>query len=127
MTATGSELANTPLDAKLVSELFHLNFLTPFPVGDDMLENWAVSLQELEPMITPEVVKWICDNMKIGRIGYDNKKGIQNVFIGFRAWIRVNRIELGKEKYTELHEKYKKGANIQVESEYSANQLFGTE
>jgi len=121
---TERQLANTRIDVEMVKQLYHLNHLTPFPVSDNILERWSASIQELEPEITPEVIKWICNNMKIGWIEYDNRKGIQNVFIGFRSWIKEHQEILGKEKYKTLYDKYKKGATFPVK-EISADEVFG--
>ena len=86
-TATENQLASTHLKISLIKQLFHVNCLVAYPISDTMLEVWANTLSELEPEITPEVVKWIVDKMKLGMLDFDNRKGIQNIFEGFRKYI----------------------------------------
>lgn len=102
-----NKLANTNINISIVKQLFHFNQLTSFPISDKNIEGWSKSIEELEPAITPDVIKWICDSMKMGTIPYDNKKGIQNVFIGFKEWIKHQQKTNPTKETTELYNKYK--------------------
>jgi hypothetical protein len=73
--------------SNLSKELYHINYLINYPLSDNMIEGWERTLNELEPEITAEVIKWIVDNSKLGFFEWDNKKGIQNIFEGFRKYI----------------------------------------
>ncbi len=104
-----SQLANTTTKVELAKALYHINYLTSFPYSDIVLEGWTNSIIELEPEITPEVVKWITDRMKVGLIEFDSKKGIQNIFNGFRKYIDL-QIQGNKtgvlNKWNDLYRKY---------------------
>lgn len=108
-----NQLTTTPEKlAELAKAVYHFNYLTAFPVADYMLEAWAKVIAELEPEITPEVVKWIIDRMKTGHIAYNDKIGIQNVFNGFRVYISAKIQELKenppeREKWSSLYKKYR--------------------
>jgi hypothetical protein len=80
------QLANITINEELVKALYHVNYLTPYAISDTMLEGWANSIQELNPNITPAILKKIIDKMKMGEIEFDNKKGIQNIFKGYKQF-----------------------------------------
>lgn len=83
--------------------------MVAYPISDTMLEVWANTLNELEPEITPDAVKWIIDKMKVGIIDFDNRKGIQNIFEGFRKYISHQIKESNSREITKwnaLHVKY---------------------
>ena len=93
----------------LAIELYHVNQLTSYPFSDVVLESWAVSLINLEPEITVEAINWITDRMKTGQIQFDGKKGIQNIFNGFRDYITFqirNKADSKIDKWNDLHKKY---------------------
>ncbi len=103
----------------LVKELYHINYVVNYPLSDIMLEGWDRTIKELEPEITNEVIKWILDNVKLGFMDWDNKKGIQNIFEGFRLYISYKIKERSVEceklgirenlnKWNILYLKYKK-------------------
>ncbi len=112
------EQANTQIkkvDVALVKAVYHFNYLTSFPMPDTMLEFWANSINELEPELTPDVVKWIADRMKTGHIQYDHRLGIQNVFNGFRVYLNFKIKEAtqatpidmkSRDKFSALYKKY---------------------
>lgn len=75
-----------------------------------MLEVWANTILELEPEINESVIKWIVDKMKIGIIDFDNRKGIQNIFDGFRKYIDYKiKAENSRDftKWNSLYVKYR--------------------
>lgn len=95
----------------LSKALYHFNYLTSFPYSDLVLEGWANSIIELEPAITPEIIKWITDKMKVGLIDFDAKKGIQNIFVGFRVYIDLKLLNVASPetpKWSKLYQKYRK-------------------
>lgn len=104
-----SQLANITTDIELIKQIYHVNYLIPYPLNDAMIEGWAKSLQELEPEITADIVKWIVDKAKIGAFEWDNKKGIQNIFKGFVFYLQdvINKQGYHIEnKYNILYKKY---------------------
>jgi hypothetical protein len=68
----------------LLKELCHINLLVAYPIPDAMLELWAASIMELKPEITPFILKEIINEFKLGKIEYNPRKGIQNIFSAFR-------------------------------------------
>lgn len=102
----------------LINELFYVNCIVAYPVSDTTLEMWSKSILELEPEITPEVVKWIMNKMIMGLIPYDSKIGIQNIFNGFRKYIDFQINESGATvpygtitKWNILYKKYNLNKN----------------
>lgn len=100
----------------MLKQLAHLNCLSrSFPISDSMLEIWAESLMELEPEITPDVIKWIINQMKMGFISYNQNEGMQNIFNGFRKYIdfQNSKREPGSplNKWNELYKKYNTNKN----------------
>ena len=60
--------------------IWHVNQLVAYPLTDYQIESWAKSIAELAPNVTPDEIKKIIDNFKIGRIEWDYHSGIQNIF-----------------------------------------------
>jgi len=80
-----SQYQNTPLVGKeleIVKPLFYVNLLTPFRVDDFILEQWSISINRLLPEVEPEELVELMDSFMRGETEYDNKLGIQNIFIG---------------------------------------------
>lgn len=75
-----SSLSNETI--ALCKSLVHVNQLSPFDVSDAKIMDWAKSIQELMPNVGCEDLKTLIDDFKLGVLDYDNKKGIQNIFIG---------------------------------------------
>lgn len=91
------ELPNKTND--LCKSLVHFNQLTPYPYSDLQIVDWAKSVEELAPEITPEIIKSIIDGLKIGAIPFDSKLGIQNIFIGYKYFLKTAISELNKKQY----------------------------
>lgn len=110
LVKTDNQLVSITINPEIAKALFHVNYLTPYPYSDMIIEGWAKSIQELEPEITSEVIKWILDNMKKGLIEYDSKKGIQNIFSGFVKYcmyiLRNSKDENVKKNFSDLYKKY---------------------
>ena len=69
---------------KIGQEIVHINQLTPFPYSDFQLIDWAKSINELTPELTPDILKKIIDKFKLGIYFFDSRAGIQNVFAGYK-------------------------------------------
>lgn len=78
-----NKLASITTEGEMIRELFHVNYLTAYPISDHILEGWARSIIQLRPDITPEMVRSAIDKMKQGIIQFDHRKGIQNIFVAF--------------------------------------------
>ena len=68
----------------IAKAVLHFNQLTPFPYSDIQIMDWAKSINELTPELTPDIVKKIIDKYKLGIYEFDTKLGIQNIFNGYR-------------------------------------------
>ena len=69
---------------KIGQVIVHINQLTPFPYSDFQLIDWAKSINELTPELTPDILKKIIDKYKLGIYEFDSRAGIQNIFRGYK-------------------------------------------
>lgn len=70
-------LSNREIEiAKIV---YHINQLIAYPLSAIQIEDWARSLNELYPKIDLNILKNTIRMMKLGKIDFDSKKGIQNI------------------------------------------------
>lgn len=83
----------------LSKAVFHVNQLTPYPYTDNQIIDWAKSIEELMPELSPKIIKIIVDKMKIGVIAYNYKLGIQNIFEGYKIILKDRQIYLHSKKY----------------------------
>lgn len=79
---------------ELSKAVFHVNQLTGYPLPDAVIMDWAKSISELAPEITPKTIKIVTDKMKVGLIDYDHRKGIQNIFNGYKIVLENYRISI---------------------------------
>jgi hypothetical protein len=79
--------ANTS-DEDYLKQLAQVNLLTSFPINDDYLRAWCKSIRELVPELTAQTLKIIIDQMKLGGLPYDSKKGIQNIIEGYKLILK---------------------------------------
>jgi hypothetical protein len=70
----------------LGTELYRLNYALPFPLSGTALADWAKCINELAPYATPVILKEIINKFLTNDLDYDNKKGIQNIFIALRPY-----------------------------------------
>lgn len=96
-----SQLANTTIDKDFVQQLYHVNYLTNYPISDAMLEGWSKSIKELAPEMTSKTVKIIIDRMKVGTIDFDNRIGIQNIFKAYKIILNEYLVDLSRLETTE--------------------------
>lgn len=68
-------------------ELFHYNQLTAFPISDAQIIDWSKSIMELAPDLNTDILKEILDGMKVGRIEFDHRLGIQNIFNAYKEYL----------------------------------------
>lgn len=69
----------------ICKELYHVNQLTPFPVSDDRIVEWAKSIEEILPQLDINHLRELFVDFKLGKISYDKNDGIQNIFMGLVA------------------------------------------
>ncbi len=81
-------LSLTKEQTEIAKELIHYNQLTPYPYSDLQISQWVKSITELIPEMTPEIIKHIIDRLKTDAYDYDHKKGIQNIFNGFKKYLK---------------------------------------
>jgi hypothetical protein len=100
---------------KIGQVIVHINQLTPFPYSDFQLIDWAKSINELTPELTPDILKKIIDKFKLGIYEFDSRAGIQNVFRGYKLilgekidFLRSQRNETNSEEITEKMNYYSK-------------------
>lgn len=77
-------------------ELFHYNQLTAFPLSDAQIIDWAKSIKEIAPQLTTEILREIIRRFKVGQGEFDSKLGIQNIFGGYRTFLREQMAEAGE-------------------------------
>lgn len=87
LATQNNQSVSTQINEGFVKQLYHVNYLVNYPISDFMLEGWSKSIQELAPEITIEDLKIITDRMKLGSIEFDHRKGIQNIFNGYKTII----------------------------------------
>lgn len=79
---------STNLSAKAIElgkQVYHINQLAAFPLTSVQISDWAQSIEELAPEMTPEQLREIINQYKTGEMEYDKGQGIQNIFEGYRA------------------------------------------
>ena len=92
---------------KLKIVLININKILYIPLSDCFLNEWALSIDELEPEITPEILECIINKFINNEIKYDFDKGIQNIFKGFNIYVDT-KISEGEDiiKWLEVKFKY---------------------
>lgn len=75
----------SPKAVELGKVVFHVNMLSSFPLTSDQIADWATTIEELAPEITPERLRVVINQYKTGEMKYDRNDGIQNIFEGYRA------------------------------------------
>ena len=105
LATQNNQSVSTQINEGFVKQLFHVNYLVNYPISDFMLEGWSRSIQELAPEITVEDLKAITDRMKLGSIEFDHRKGIQNIFNGYKIIIQ-EKIEILVRKRNQIGNNY---------------------
>ncbi len=72
--------------------LAHIRQLTPFPLGDAELTDWARSLLALSPNFDLRKLAFLINEFKMGNIEWKRDVAIQNVIMNLR---RVRETESG--------------------------------
>lgn len=74
---------STPLNKKeleIAKELWHVNQILTYPLSDSQIEAWSISINELKPVLIISDLTKAINLVKIGRIEWDNKVGLPNIF-----------------------------------------------
>lgn len=90
-----NQTLSTPLndkEFKIATAIFHINQLVAYPLSDSQIEQWAKSINRLLPELLVDDLEKLMDLMKIGEIEYDQKQGIQNIFLGLRRVKEINKL-----------------------------------
>lgn len=64
--------------------IYHVNQLSPFRISDEDIIEWSKSIEEIVPEIEIDDLKFLLRCFKTGEENYDNKVGIQNIFLGLK-------------------------------------------
>jgi len=67
---------------RLVKQVLEVNQLLSIPKDIPQLEDWANSISELMPDVTPEHLKFVISLMKLGLLPYNTFEGVQNIMRG---------------------------------------------
>lgn len=89
---------NLLVNTLLIKQVANVNLLVQYPLSDSMIELWAKSIEELAPKLNPLTLKVIIDRFKVGRLEWDSKLGIQNIFLGYVNWLQDIQKDLQKKK-----------------------------
>lgn len=81
---SGQKLVNTGQTKEFLKALYPVNYFLPYPLTDSQIEDWAKFIKKTEPEITPARLDIIFEQFATGKIPFDAKIGIRNIFIGFR-------------------------------------------
>lgn len=87
----------------IAKSLYHVNQLSPYPINDFRLEEWAISINEIVPNLEINDLVLIINFFKTGGMPYNTNLGIQNIFSALLA--KFNK------KYSEEIFKYKFSQN----------------
>lgn len=71
-----------PNELEVATILWNVNQLVAFPISDTLLESWSRSVVRIRPETTVRELEKLIYLMKIDKIEWDSKKGIQNIFTG---------------------------------------------
>ena len=83
----------------VAAALFKVNLLSPFPVPDEKIEDWTLTVQRLCPETTIEELNTIIDLFATNKLHWDRNIGIQNIIYGIK---HLNDIKL-KSRLDLLH------------------------
>lgn len=65
----------------IAQAVFHVNQLVPYALTDLQISDWAKSINKLIPELDIDSLVYVIDQMKMGRIEWNPKLGIQNLFV----------------------------------------------
>lgn len=74
--------------ARLVCQV---NQLVAYQISDQQIEDWALSINSISPDLDLIDLYEVIKRMKLGKIDYDTRKGIQNIFLGLEIIDRENK------------------------------------
>lgn len=83
-----TSVQNTPLKNKeieIAAALTKVNMLSHFPLNDFQIEDWSKNINRLLPDLKLTDLNQVLDNMMVGKVEYDSRKGIQNIFNGLAS------------------------------------------
>lgn len=61
-----------------------------YPIPGDTLLDWSEDLDRLRPDVTSDQLRFLFDCFKLGKIEFDKRKGIQNIFEGLHLIEKVD-------------------------------------
>lgn len=68
------------VNVEMAKQIYQINLLIPYPLADSQIEDFANTLEELIPELTPVQLKRMIDRFKVGVYEWDRNKLIQNIF-----------------------------------------------
>lgn len=79
-------------DVKLREIVYEVNQLRQFPLNEIEIAEWADTLLEFDPKLNYEALKFIIQQMKFGKLEYEQRDGVQNLT---RAFQKIRKTETG--------------------------------
>lgn len=83
---------NLPLnikELKIAEIIWEINTLTSFPLSDLLIKAWSRSINELRPNQDLKILSTIVNMMKSGSIDFNNRMGIQNIFLALKKYDKI--------------------------------------
>lgn len=77
-------LVSSHKQGQIAFVLTGVNDLLSYDMPPEKIASWAKHIDRMIPDLSIETLRNIIDNMLIGETPYDNKKGVQNIFIALR-------------------------------------------
>lgn len=68
-------------EIEIAKIVWHVNQLVAYPLTDNQIEAWSKSINKLIPSLDLKKLELLIDEMKVGNIDWDTRKGIQNLFV----------------------------------------------
>jgi hypothetical protein len=69
---------------KLAKTMIVVNNLVRFPLKQEDLEDWALQIDRIYPMLHTDVIIFVLDSFATEKLEWDPNKGIQNIFLGLQ-------------------------------------------
>ena len=82
-----------PIHVEAIARIvYEVNQLRQYPLNDIEIAEWATTLDEFDPKMDLEALRFIIQQMKFGNLEYEQKDGVQNLT---RAFQKIRKTESG--------------------------------
>lgn len=90
---SSNDTVSLPLHVEAIARIvYEVNQLRQYPLNDIEIAEWATTLDEFDPKIDLEALRFIIQQMKFGNMEYEQKDGVQNLTRAFR---KIQKTESG--------------------------------